>query len=116
MSEYTAYDFNDPLGSCAKQADIRKDLDFDSTYDGFGFAHQTIFYKNMTKEWNNIRFYDVTDCDRYEQIIIGLAAFYMANYDCNFKNGKISCDFGNGKSWLLSEVFNSYCFDDLQEG
>ena len=121
LSEYTAYDFNDPLGGCAKQLDIRKDLEMSPTHQGFDFVHETQFYKNMTKEWNQkLRHYNIRDCENNNDMIVSLAAYYMVNYNCKSVSGQIQCMFAetndttNKSSYTLSEVFESDCFEDIK--
>ena len=120
LSEYTAYDFNDPLGGCAKKFDIRKDIDLGTHYKGFQFAHETVFYKNMTKDWNQIRKRNLNECFENDQFVTELAAHYMVNYDCKVNtNRQISCSFYDEEKTeqvekTLSEIFNSDCFKSLR--
>ena len=120
LSEYTAYDFNDPLGGCAKTSDIRKDINLSTNYTGFQFAHETIFYKNMTKDWNNVRKRDLSECFENDQFITELAAYYMVNYDCKIVSKRqISCSFYDEDKKVsvdktLSEIFNSICFESVR--
>lgn len=44
MSEFTNYDFNDDLGSCAKGNHIRDIETENDAYSGFDFVKGSIFY------------------------------------------------------------------------
>ena len=118
LSEYTTYDFNDPLNGCAatsklgfltnsqgirgrfwprsyvhvalfvsclkNQFKISNLQTENEDYSGFEFVIETELLKNFTVNWDQNIKNRKLDCNGIARHEIELAAFYLANYDCEY--------------------------------